>query len=145
MLGAVFLIAASIVASGVSFTCTPVRVWDGDGPIWCAEGPKIRLSGIAAREIDGSCKPGHPCPRADGKAARDALIRLIGKPVGRSREGHVLVSAKPLRCASHGSGKGERTAALCSTASGLDLSCAMVRGGFALRWAQYDRRREVCG
>src|SRR5687767_12542809 len=52
----------AIVASGQSFACTPTAVWDGDGPIWCAEGPKIRLAGIAAREIDGTCKKGHPCP-----------------------------------------------------------------------------------
>ncbi len=140
----VLLIAASIVATGASFTCTPVRVWDGDGPIWCAEGPKIRLAGIAVRENDGSCKPSHPCPHASGEAARDALVKLIGKPVGRSREGHVLVSAKRLTCVSHGSGKGERTAARCRTVGGTDLGCALVRAGYALRWAQYDRRRELC-
>ena len=42
-------LAASIVAAGQTFTCTPTHVWDGDGPIWCAEGPHVRLSGIAAR------------------------------------------------------------------------------------------------
>ncbi len=136
---------AAIVAAGSSFTCTPVRVWDGDGPIWCAEGPKIRLAGIAAREIDGSCKPGHPCPRASGTVARDALVRLVGTATGRSREGHVLVRGKPLRCVSHGSGKGARTAATCLTAGGVDIGCAMVSGGFAVRWAQYERRRKVCG
>jgi len=135
---------AAIVTAGTSFTCTPTRVSDGDGPIWCAEGPKIRLAGIAAREIGGECKRGHPCPRASGTAARDALVKLVGKPHGRSREGHVLVSGKPLRCVSHGSGKGERTAAMCSTSAGIDLSCAMIRGGFALRWAQYDRGRQLC-
>ncbi len=30
------LILASIVAAGTDFACTPVRVWDGDGPVWCA-------------------------------------------------------------------------------------------------------------
>jgi endonuclease YncB( thermonuclease family) len=51
-----FLLAAiSIVPAGQTFQCTPTRVWDGDGPIWCGEGPRIRLSGIAAREMDGSC------------------------------------------------------------------------------------------
>ena len=49
------LLLASIVPAGQSFNCTPTAVWDGDGPIWCAEGPHIRLSGIAAREMDGSC------------------------------------------------------------------------------------------
>jgi endonuclease YncB( thermonuclease family) len=138
------LVFLTIMANGAAFSCTPTRVWDGDGPIWCAEGPKIRLAGIAAREIDETCRPHHPCPQASGRQARDALVRLIGTPRGQSREGHILVSAKPLRCVSHGSGKGERTAALCKTASGMDLSCAMIRGGYALRWEQYDRRGELC-
>lgn len=43
------LLAASIVASGQTFTCTPTHVWDGDGPVWCAEGPHLRIAGIAAR------------------------------------------------------------------------------------------------
>ena len=46
------------VPAGQSFTCTPTAVWDGDGPIWCAEGPKVRLAGISAREIDGTCTAG---------------------------------------------------------------------------------------
>ena len=139
-----FTFLAAAVAAGASFTCTPIRVWDGDGPIWCAEGPKIRLSGIAARELDGSCRPGHPCPRASGPAARDHLVALIGSSRGRSREGHVLVSAGPLRCRSFGSGKGERTAASCVTAAGTDLGCALVRGGYALRWARYDAQNRLC-
>lgn len=142
--GSMFLIAASILAAGAAFTCTPTRVWDGDGPIWCAEGPKIRLAGIAAREIDGTCRRGHPCPNVSGAQARDALVSLVGEARGRSSEGHVLVSARPLRCVSQGSAKGERTAARCRTAAGIDLSCAMIRSGHALRWAQYDRRRELC-
>ncbi len=31
------LLLASVVPTGQSFTCTPVAVWDGDGPVWCAE------------------------------------------------------------------------------------------------------------
>lgn len=74
---AIFLLAVAVVPSGQAFICTPVRVWDGDGPVWCREGPRIRLAGIAAREIDGSCRKGHPCPRASGIAARDALVRAL--------------------------------------------------------------------
>ena len=85
------LFAAAVVPAGHTFQCTPTRVWDGDGPIWCAEGPRIRLSGVAARELDGSCSVGHPCPDADPIVARDGLVQLIGKPTGQSREGHVLV------------------------------------------------------
>jgi len=133
-------ILAAVMATGSTFVCTPVRVWDGDGPIWCAEGPKIRLAGIAAREIDGECKPGHPCPAASGEAARDHLVKLLGGPRGRAREGHILVSGPRLTCQSVGSGKGDRTAAWCSTGR-IDLSCAMVRGGYALKWDQYWRGR----
>ena len=42
-----------LVKAGQTFTCTPTHVWDGDGPIWCEEGPRLRLAGIAAREMDG--------------------------------------------------------------------------------------------
>ena len=129
----------SFVANGAAFTCTPTRVWDGDGPIWCAEGPKIRLAGIAAREIDGSCRPYHPCPATSGPAARDALAALLGRRTGAAPTGHVLLAAQPLRCLSDGSGKGQRTAAWCRTAAGVDLSCAMVKNGYALRWPRYWR------
>lgn len=130
----------AVVTTGTSFTCTPTRVWDGDGPIWCAEGPKIRLAGIAAREIDGICKPHHPCPAGSGPKARDALVSLIGRSVGVASTGHVLVRGQPLRCMSDGSGKGDRTAAWCRTSTGVDLNCAMVMSGHALRWPRYWRQ-----
>jgi endonuclease YncB( thermonuclease family) len=135
------LLLAGVVARGAAFTCTPVAVWDGDGPIWCAEGPRIRLSGIAAREIDESCKPGHPCPAGSGKAARDHLVALLGGARGRLKTGHVTVRASAMRCTSMGSGKGARTAALCVAQHVGDLSCAMVRSGHALRWRRYGGDR----
>lgn len=126
-----------IVDAGEEFTCTPHRVWDGDGPLWCKEGPRIRLSGIAAREIDETCRPYQPCPQASAVAARDHLVELVGKATGTSPEGHVLVQGAPLRCHSVGSGKGTRTAAWCETQAGVDLSCAMVDSGLALKWDRY--------
>ena len=63
-------------------------ICDGDGPIWRAEGPPVRLLGIAAQEMGGSCNVGHPCPDADPHKARDDLVRLIGKSDGVTREGH---------------------------------------------------------
>ena len=92
MIGTLLLLAVSVVQAGQEFTCTPVRVWDGDGPVWCAEGARIRLAGIAAREIDDSCRANQPCPDASAVEARDALVKLIGVPTGRSMEGHVLLS-----------------------------------------------------
>lgn len=128
-----------LVATGLIFTCTPTHVWDGDGPIWCAEGPRIRLSGISAREMDGTCRPGHPCPKADPSASRDHLVKLIGKPTGTASTGHVLVNGEPLRCRSVGSGKGRRTAAWCSNSTAGDLSRAMVKSGYAAKWDRYWR------
>jgi len=131
------LLLASVVPAGQSFTCTPVAVWDGDGPIWCTEGPHIRLSGVAAREMDGSCSPGHPCPNADPVAARDHLVGLLGSPQGRNRSGHILVRGPAMHCVSRGGAGGTRTAAFCTSPRSGDISCAMVRSGLAARWAKY--------
>ena len=123
------LALTAVVASGQAFICTPTAVYDGDGPIWCAEGPRIRLSGIAAREMDGTCRTNQPCPNAAAEQSRDALVQLVGKPIGRKPEGHVLVKGPTMRCLSEGNGVGKRTAAWCVSPVGGDLSCAMVRGG----------------
>jgi endonuclease YncB( thermonuclease family) len=127
----------AIVPAGQSFECTPIRVWDGDGPIWCAEGPRIRLSGIAAREMDGTCYSNQPCPKATAEDARDTLVGLVGRPIGLSPEGHVRVQGPKLECQSLGSAGGTRTAAWCVSPRYGDLSCAMVESGAALKWGRY--------
>ena len=136
------LFAAALVPAGQSFQCTPTRVWDGDGPIWCAEGPRIRLSGVAAKELDGSCKAGHPCPVPDPIKSRDALVLLIGKPVGIAREGHVLVRGPTMTCRSDGGAGGDRTAAFCVSPRSGDISCNMVKGGWAAKWQRYWRNHK---
>lgn len=123
------LAKAPIVPRGQTFTCTPTLVWDGDGPIWCAEGPKVRLARINAREHDESCRRNAPCPAASGRAARDYLVQLLGGPRGITRTGHIRVAGPPLRCRSDGWGKGDRTAAWCSPFGGIDLSRQLVRSG----------------
>ncbi len=130
-------LAASIVTAGQTFTCTPTHVWDGDGPIWCAEGPHVRLAGVAAREMDGTCRRGHPCPEASATQARDALVRLLGGARGSNSTAHVIVSGPRLTCRSEGSAGGNRTAAWCRLPTGSDLSCAMIRTGTVLRWDRY--------
>jgi len=129
---------STVVEDGTRFTCTTIAVWDGDGPVWCAEGPKLRLSGIAAREHDETCRDGQPCPAASGRAARDALVLLLGGPKGLRPEGHVKVAGVTLACTSEGSARGDRTAAWCTLPDGRELSCAMIATGTALRWARYD-------
>lgn len=130
-----FLLVA--VPAGETFACTPVAVWDGDGPIWCDEGPGIRLSGIAAREIDGFCSADHPCPDASAVDAHDALVRLVGEPTGIGPHGHVTGRGPTMRCVSNGSGGGNRTAAWCTSPKGGDLSCVMVASKMADRWDRY--------
>lgn len=133
-----FLLAAAlIIPAGQSFSCTPTHVWDGDGPIWCAEGPRVRLSGIAAREADGSCRPNQPCPAATAQEARDTLVSLVGDPIGVGPHGHILVRGPTMSCVSVGSAGGDRTAAWCVSPRGGDLSCAMVASGTALRWDRF--------
>lgn len=136
---AALLLAAAVIPAGQSFQCTPTRVWDGDGPIWCAEGPRIRLSGIAAKELDGTCSVGHPCPNADPIVSRDALVLLVGKPTGQAREGHVLVRGPTMSCRSDGGAGGNRTAAFCISPQSGDISCKMVAGGWAAKWQKYWR------
>ena len=121
------------LVAAAALICTPIAVWDGDGPVWCEEGPKIRLAGIAAREMDETCKPRHPCPDASGIDARDALVRLLGGAKGRWKPGHVVVSASPMRC--HPVGRSyDRVVATCRLADGRDLSSAMLRTGTVARW-----------
>ncbi len=126
---------------GLWFDCTATWVWDGDGPIACAEGFKVRLSGVAAREIDETCRPGHPCPDASGAASRDALVTILGGARGTLPTGHVEVAPIRLRCLFAG-GTYDRIAAWCSvpaTASrpAIDISCAMIASGTALKWDRH--------
>lgn len=146
-LAAIFVATAApaqvpVIPQGQAFTCTPTHVWDGDGPVWCREGPRVRLAGIAARELDNSCSSGHPCPKATGIQARDALVDLLGGPTGVGRHGHILVKGPPLRCRSAGSAGGNRTAAWCVSSIHGDISCAMVNGGWAARWDRYWRNHQ---
>lgn len=131
--------STNIVPAGVSFRCTPTAVYDGDGPVWCAEGPKIRIAGVAAREMDGTCRSNQPCPVVGAIDARDRLVSLLGGPKGSLSTGHIVVRSATMTCASEGSAGGSRTAAWCMSPAIGDLSCAVVRAGGAIRWAKFWR------
>ena len=137
MLASLLLFALSIVPDGERFNCTPTHVWDGDGPIVCAEGARVRLSGISARELNETCRQNQPCPTAGGIAARNALIAMLGKPIGVTRQGLIAVRGPALSCTSVGSAGKEMTAAWCTSPKAGDLSCAMVEKGYALKWDKY--------
>ena len=130
-------VQSRVVPTGHTFTCTAIAVWDGDGPIWCAEGPKVRIAGVAAREIDNSCRPGHPCPTISGIEARDRLVRLFGGARGMLPTGHIGVRSTAMSCVSAGSANGDRTAAWCNSPAIGDLSCAVVQSGGAAVWPRH--------
>ena len=134
-----------VIPKGQSFLCTPTHVWDGDGPIWCQEGPHVRLAGVAAREMDGTCNRNQPCPDASAEAARDALVKLVGRPTGVGRHGHIRVVGPTMRCHSDGSAGGNRTAAWCVSPKSGDINCAIISGGWALRWDHYWNRHRCPG
>jgi endonuclease YncB( thermonuclease family) len=108
-------------ALGDTFGCTVASITDGD-TFRCADGARIRLSGVAARETDGTCSQGHPCPDASAEAATAEL---------RS-----LASGRTLTCRNVGTTY-NRIAAFCQREDGVDLSCAMVSSGTVLRWDRH--------
>jgi hypothetical protein len=128
-----------VVPLGLQFQCTPTAVYDGDGPIWCAEGPKVRIAGVAAREMDGTCRSNQPCPAAGAIEARDRVVELFGGPRGTLSTGHILVRSPTMTCVSEGSAGGSRTAAWCSSPVFGDLSCAVVAAGGGVTWPRYWR------
>ena len=117
--------ASAVAADG--FVCTVASITDGD-TFRCSETDadgrqiRVRLSGVAARETDGTCKPGHPCPAASAEAATAEMERLA--------------SGQVLQCQAVGETYG-RIAAFCQNEAGTDLSCAMVESGTALRWDRH--------
>lgn len=131
--------SAQVVPAGQMFRCTPVAVYDGDGPVWCAEGPKVRIAGVAAREMDGTCRRNQPCPAVGAIDARDRLVGLFGGPRGTLPEGQIKVRSATMTCVSDGSAGGSRTAAWCRSPAFGDLSCAAIRAGGAIRWPRFWR------
>lgn len=96
-----------------TIACAHPRIIDGD-TLECG-GTRIRLAGIDAPEMPGHCRKGRDCVAGNPHEAKDAL--------------RVLASGG-ISCTPQGTDTYGRTIARC-TASGRDLSCAMVKGGHA--------------
>lgn len=109
------------------FTCTVAHITDGD-TFRCAEQDatgreiRVRVSGLDAREKDGTCAPGHPCASAPAQAATAELSQLI--------QGQVL-TCEPVGETYH------RVAAWCTRRDGTDVSCAMMASGTVALWPKY--------
>lgn len=116
------------VVRETDLTCAVAYVNDGD-TLRCRGGVRIRLHAVAARERDGSCSPGHPCPSASAEAATAELRRLA--------------QGRTLRCRSTGRSY-DRITAICWAPDGEEINCAMVRSGVALIWDRFDRKDPLC-
>lgn len=112
----------------LSFTCEVSDVHDGD-TLRCADGARVRLHAVAARELDGTCSPGHPCPAASAESARAALQQLAAR--------------QTIQCSPIGRSYG-RVTAICRTNTGLEINCAMVRSGTTLVWERFNRQAQIC-
>jgi endonuclease YncB( thermonuclease family) len=104
-----------------SFSCTVANVHDGD-TFRCTDGKRIGVAGTDARELDGSCLPGHPCPPAFPEQATAVLQRLVG---GQS-----------LSCEASATSR-SRITAFCRRSDGVDVSCAMLASGTVAKWDRY--------
>jgi endonuclease YncB( thermonuclease family) len=96
------------------------RPWVSDGDTLSCRNlsARVRLIGIDAPELPGHCTPGRRCTPGNGAASKRVLIGLV-------RSGPVIV--KP-----QGYDRYDRILARVSV-NGVDLSCAMVAKGAAVR------------
>lgn len=98
------------------FACISPRVLDGD-TIDCGV-TRVRLQGIDAPELPGHCRPGRNCTPGDPYASTENLRRLV--------------SGKTLQCRKTDTDGYGRTVARCK-ADDVDVSCAQIAGGYAVR------------
>lgn len=120
--------AQSALLQPQGFTCSVSTIIDGD-TLRCADGTKVRLHAVAARESDESCSPGHPCADASGAAATAKLTELAG---GRT-----------LQCEQTGTSY-DRATAICRNHAGVEINCAMVISGMAAVWPKFNAERRIC-
>jgi len=115
-------------ATTASFSCRVASVHDGD-TLRCADGTRIRLHAIAAREIDETCSEGHPCPAASAEAARLELVKLAQN--------------RTLDCRRTGRSY-NRVTAICDNDDGVEINCAMVRTGTTVIWDRFHQEHPIC-
>lgn len=115
-------------AAEPSFSCQVASIHDGD-TLRCADGVRIRLHAVAAREIDETCAPGHPCPAATAASAKSELVRLA--------------AGDTLTCVQTGTSY-DRITAICRNSRGIEINCGMVRSGTAVVWPRFNHERAIC-
>jgi len=126
------LFLMALLAAG-PFSCTVTRVHDGDGPLWCSNGIKVRIAGVQAPDFESAA----PCHRSDSRRANyicnDAAATRSQQIVER------IVLHQTMTCQPMGTSY-SRVVARCTLGDGRSLSCAVVTAGAAVRWDRYWRQ-----
>lgn len=131
--------ANAVMPANQSANCNPTSVWDGSGFICRTQRLRIGLSDVAAHKIDVACRSHQLGPDASAGEARDAFVKLVGRPTGRCSSGHVLVEGPAMNCTAFGNVDGSHTTAWRVSPTSGDLACALVASPWALRWKRCRR------
>jgi uncharacterized membrane protein YsdA (DUF1294 family) len=112
------------MAAALVMACESPTHHDGDAIRCAGQEQSMRMFGIDAPEMPGSCRPGRQCTPGDPYAARDHLRSLTRGRAVVCEEKDIDSYGRPVvRC----------------TADGKDLSCAMVASGHAVeRYGRLD-------
>jgi uncharacterized membrane protein YsdA (DUF1294 family) len=113
-----------ILAAAAGFACFNPTHHDGDAIRCAGDARSMRLYGIDAPEMPGSCRPGRACTPGDPYASRDHLAGLTtGKTVRCDQMDTDAYGRRVVRC----------------RADAADISCAMVADGYAVeRYSRLD-------
>ena len=117
------------MAPADAFSCIVTHVHDGDGPIWCANGVKVRVAGVQAPDFEKSepCREHRPSYVCDDAAARRSQ-RIVEQMTLR-----LTLACRPV------DRNYRRVVARCTLPDGRSLSCAILAAGAATRWDRYWR------
>lgn len=119
-----------MIAPPPPFICEVVKVHDGDGPLWCRNGRKVRVAGIQAPDFTSA----QPC-----RTRRRGYVCNDTRAVASQRVAMRLTLRKRLTCQPLDRSY-QRVVARCTLPDGRSLSCAMIAAGVATRWDSYWRR-----
>lgn len=115
------------------FVCEVVRVHDGDGPLWCRSGQKVRVAGIQAPDFEDAAPCRRPAARRGTYTCDDVAAERARLIVSRLTLGRRLICQSTGRSYS-------RIVARCTLPDGRSLSCAAIAAGAAVRWDRYWRQ-----
>ncbi|RXD04907.1 hypothetical protein EQZ23_07145 [Sphingomonas sp. UV9] len=121
------------IVPATAFSCIVTRVHDGDGPLWCSSGIKVRIAGVQAPDFESASPCRAEDPRRVNYRCDNAAAKRSHQIVER------LVLRKTLRCEAIGRSY-SRIVARCTLPDGRSLSCATIAAGAAVRWERYWRQ-----